>query len=287
MLTAIRKYDNLKVIGSEITKDLNQVYYCDFCNNDVIHHRSESKIKIGHFKHKAGDSHCPNSKGESEIHLQTKLEIYNYIRLNWGKALNIIEVEKWLFGKTIRSDIYIETKRGLKIAIEVQASSLNVSEIKRRTENYTKNNIYTLWILPYDLNRFYGWRSEVGYNEDGSYGKVKDVYGLAQNIRFKEYELFLYRCYFKRLYFWDLSHQTTNDFISIRFEDCHAEQTTYFKEGEERMGGGAKKKTIKSAEGINVALRFNDFQKYDAKEFKESYREYTIPPRKIMVRKIK
>ena len=94
-----------------------------------------------------------------------KLGIYNYIKRNWGDKLLIIEPEKWICNKTIRPDVYIETRKKTKIAIEVQASILPVTEIKRRTEKYYKEGIYVLWVLLYDFHRFYEYRPEYGTKE--------------------------------------------------------------------------------------------------------------------------
>ena len=75
MLVAIRKSDNLKVIGEKIEKDNKAFYYCECCKKEVIHHKSESRIKIGHFKHKIGQSNCPNTTNETQWHFNTKLNL--------------------------------------------------------------------------------------------------------------------------------------------------------------------------------------------------------------------
>ena len=50
--TLICKSDNSRIIGGQKDNVKTESYYCDFCNNTVLHHKSNSKIKIGHFKHK-------------------------------------------------------------------------------------------------------------------------------------------------------------------------------------------------------------------------------------------
>jgi competence CoiA-like predicted nuclease len=152
MLTAIRDTDNKKVVGALIEKDKNATYHCEYCKKEAIHHKSESQVRIGHFKHKQGASHCPNQTNETEWHYKTKYDIYKYIYSNWGDKLKEIEVEKWICNNSIRSDIYLETSKN-KIAIEVQATILTPSEIKRRTAKYFKNGIAVMWILPFEYDR--------------------------------------------------------------------------------------------------------------------------------------
>lgn len=92
MLKAIRQSDNKPVIGALIDKDRNAVYNCDYCKKVVIHHKSDSGEKVGHFKHKPGESHCPNQVKETEEHIRTKLDIYSYIKDGWGSKLRVLEV---------------------------------------------------------------------------------------------------------------------------------------------------------------------------------------------------
>jgi competence CoiA-like predicted nuclease len=278
MLTAIRKSDNIKVIGNFIAKDNTEEYFCEYCGKSLVHHRSDSKIKFGHFKHKQGESDCPNQIKESEYHFKTKLDIYNYIKSGWGKKLKILELEKWICNKTIRSDIYIETNKN-KIAIEVQATILNVSEIKRRTQKYCKNNIYVLWILPFEFNKIWVYKPF----EILSNGIVKTDYYLdrADRCKMKEMEIFLYWTYFKKLIYWDLEHEHSDSFICVGFSEYQSDSVDFWKDGEEHSYSERTAKTIKSVQWVEESLKFTDFRTKFAKEFKAPFRDYVIPERKL------
>lgn len=277
MITAIRKSDNEKVIGSIIPKDKNAEYTCEYCAKNVIHNRSDSRIRIGHFKHKHGDSHCPNQSKESEYHIKTKLDIYDYIKNGWGKKLRLIELEKWICNNSIRPDIYIETRKS-KIAIEVQATILTVSDIKKRTEKYNKNNIHVLWILPFVYSRIWENRIvEMGYGGDEN----KYDWCLSEKVKMKDMEIFLYWAYYKKLIFWDLEHEHSNSFIAVGFEEYKSDDADFWKDGEEHSYSGRTAKTIKSASWIKYNLQFTDFSTTFAKEFKAPYRNYVIPEREL------
>lgn len=102
MLVAIRQSDKKSVIGALIQKDQSAIYVCDYCKNAVIHHKSDSGEKIGHFKHKPGESHCPNQTKETEEHIRTKLDIYEYIKEGWVQGLKFLKSRNGF--ATIKSD---------------------------------------------------------------------------------------------------------------------------------------------------------------------------------------
>lgn len=280
MLTAIRTSDKQKVVGDFIDKNSNETYCCEYCENNVIHHKSNSKIKIGHFKHKSEQSFCPNQR-ETIVHLQTKLQIFNFIKSKWGDKLHLIELEKWICNKTIRPDIYIETKKQTKIAIEVQASVLTVFEIKRRTEKYFDEGIYVLWILPFDYFRFFEYKPKSDWKEDGSWGIIESGYALADKIRLKEYEIFIYWSYFKKIILWDLTQKHSQGFIVAFFEEYTTESVEFRQDGEEHYYDGRKTKVMKVPERIKYDVPFDNFKPTYARFFESNYRNYDIPERKI------
>ncbi|MBI3235242.1 MAG: hypothetical protein HYZ42_14605 [Bacteroidetes bacterium] len=275
MLTAIRINDNIKVVGENIQKDSSSKYICEYCKKYVIHHKAESKVKTGHFKHKIGESHCPNQIKETEYHIKTKLDIYNYINQEWGGKIQLIELEKWICNNTIRPDIYIETKKS-KIAIEVQATILTVSEIKRRTQKYFSNNIYVLWILPFEYSRFWEYKFQFhGYSEDG---KNWD-WSYRDKIRLKEMEIFLYWSNFKKLIFWNLSHEHSKSFVCIELSEYVNEDVEFWRDGESHSYYGKKAKTMKQIENIIYDIPFDRFKTTYCKEFSPPIKEYLIPER--------
>lgn len=148
MLTAIRDIDKIKVVGDLITKNTHDIYFCDYCKRQVIHHKSDARLKIGHFKHKAAND-CPNnSTGESEVHLKMKTQIYNRL-LNDSRIKNV-ELEKWLTNNQLRADVFLETFDGEQAAIEVQVSNLTTDQIASRNMLYDFNDIAVHWVLPFD-----------------------------------------------------------------------------------------------------------------------------------------
>ncbi len=279
MLSSIRKSDHQKVIGDSISKDNTAIYLCEYCDNEVIHHKSESKLKIGHFKHKSSESFCLNSN-ESIEHISIKLGIFNYIEKNWSSQLHLIEVEKWICEKSMRPDIYIETKKKTKIAIEVQATVLTVDEILRRTENYFKENIYVLWVLQYDYNRFFEYRTELYKDDEEKVLVIPDFY-KRKVVRLKEFENFMYWCYYKKLFFWDLSGKHSDGFIVAHLDEHRGEDSEFRKGGESHNYDGRLSKVIKGLISIRPNIKFDQFRPRFAKEFKHPLKNYNIPQRLI------
>lgn len=269
MLTAIRESDKITVIGEEIEKKSDETYFCDYCKNEVIHNKSEIKRKIGHFKHKKERLDCLNNTNESPWHSNTKFDIFKKITTDWGKRLKFIGVEVWLSNNSIRADIYIETLRGTKIAIEVQASCLTFDEIKRRTEKYYRENIYVLWILPYKYERFSELKKEYGWCDDGQWGIMFEDWHYSSNIRLKDYEIFLQKCYYKQLFFWDLEHEYSQNFIAIEFKDRSTDSVEFRRDGEEHSYNGRKTKTTKLVENIRYDIGFERFGPVNANSFQD------------------
>jgi competence CoiA-like predicted nuclease len=270
MLTAIRQSDHQKVIGDYIPRDKAEKYSCAYCNKEVLHNKG--LIKIGHFKHQKGESHCPN-KGESLKHLQIKLAIYNYLKNGWESSFKILEVEKWLFKNAMRPDIYIETKKGNRIALEIQATPITVEQILARTSRYSRNNIYVCWILPYDYGRFH--ENKYDYKCDG------EIQVPSKSIRLKEFELFLYYAYYKKLIFWDLDQDSARQFIVVELDEYFAEDVYLIKKGSGQFFKGRKAKSLKKINAINSNIGFEQFKLTNASPFNPGDKNYKIPGRKL------
>ena len=277
MLTAIRKSDKKKVTGAWIEKNNAESYRCEYCHKNVIHHKSDSGEKIGHFKHKSGESYCPNQVKETEEHIRTKLDIFEYINSGWGNKLQWIELEKWICNNTIRPDVYIETRKS-KIAIEVQATVLTIDEIKRRTTNYYNNGIAVLWVMPYYHHRFMEFKYQAeGYNEETcDFG-----WSYRPNVRLKSMELFLYWAYFKNLFFWEYERVNSNGFIRIRLDRYIGEDVEFRRDGEDHYYSGKIAKTLKTIRYIEFDISFEDFRVENAKEYNVPQSNYQLPKRKL------
>lgn len=279
MLVAIRQSDKKSVIGALIQKDQSAIYVCDYCKNTVIHHKSDSGEKIGHFKHKPGESHCPNQTKETEEHIRTKLDIYEYIKEGWGSKLKVLEIEKWICDNSIRPDVYIETSRN-KIAIEVQATALTVDEIKRRTSKYFKNGIAVLWVMPYYHRRFMEYKYQCeGYNED------EENYGWSYlpSVKLKSMELFLHWAYFKSLYFWEYERVNSTGFIRVKLDKYVGDDVEFRRDGEDHYYYGKTAKTVKTIQSVQCNIEFDEFIVTVANEYNVPQSNYAVPRRKLFL----
>lgn len=274
MLTAIRKSDSLKVIGYEIEKDKNEIYYCDFCDSEVIHHKSKSQVKIGHFKHQKENSSCANNQPESEHHIKTKKDIRDYLHEK-HKSFNIIELEKWICNKSIRPDVYIETAKNTKIAIEVQVSQITVDQMIHRTERYYKNDIHVLWVLVWNLSKIS--KSEYVYN-DCHYGCYNR--DCNHQVKLTEMELFISSLNFNKLIFWDYHHSYGQNFYIVSLDKFIGESSEYYSEsGEYIYHNGRVAKNKKIITDIRYNFHFEEFRPKTHNEFKIPFKSYSIPKR--------
>jgi competence CoiA-like predicted nuclease len=260
MIKAIRKSDNKEIFADE-EKKINEGYFCPKCKGVVIHHHSKTKTRTPHFKHKSLSFNCPNHTNETRWHYDTKYSIYNYLKNEYSSHIVEISLEKWLDGNQ-RADIFIQTKKGNKIVVEVQASIITVDEIKRRTIGYAKNSIYVLWLLKYDNKRF-----SCNTFRDG-YGKV-----YRNSTRLKEMELWLYNAYQGNLYFWNSPF-----FICVGLLNSYSNASSYYSDGEEQYHAGKRLKTIKEIDFNNPNIKFSHFKIF---ELKENYK-LGIPFRRIL-----
>ncbi|MEJ7643898.1 MAG: competence protein CoiA family protein [Chryseolinea sp.] len=226
------------------------------------------------------ENHFVPNQGESIEHIKTKLGIFNYIKSKWGDKLKEMEIEKLICNKTIRPDIYIETKKGNKIAIEVQASALTVSEIKRRTTKYFNEGIYVMWVLLFDYLRFYEFKKEWGTKDDGTWGLIDATYVFRDRVRLKEFEVFLYSAYYRDLIFWDIDQEHSQDFIVIKMSDYWTDDKEFRKDGEDYFYGGKQSKVTKTISFIKKDVTFDKFKPIKGRIFNGG--NYDIPERTIL-----
>lgn len=275
MLTAIRDADNQKVIAINVSKSSN-TYHCPDCDHLVILNKGLKKVH--YFRHRRF-SQCAN-KGESALHMETKLDIYQYLVEKCGSNLIDIEVEQRLSG-ILRADVYFRTRQGNQVAIEVQVSSLTVQEVYRRTELYQSIGIYVLWILPFNYNQFY---RHISADEIAAMRwSFEPGYYLRNTVKFKEYELGIAKLTYNYLTFWDLSHKKSNSFYILKLSDAYGEDSEYYDTdvGDQVFFAGKRLKTIKSIKSyINVDLK--RFTVQSRKRFNPS-NSHTIPERTILL----
>jgi competence CoiA-like predicted nuclease len=276
MLTAIRNSDKKKVIGFEIKKDNNEIYFCDYCDEEVIHHHSKSQIKIGHFKHKS-HSKCANTQPESEAHILTKRDIREYLQESFPKSFKTLELEKWICNKSIRPDVYLETIKGTKIAIEIQASQLTIDQLINRTNKYFNNNIYVLWVLVWP-------KSKISNNDfivrkcylEGCCDQYCD-----HSIKLTEMELLLHWMNFKKLIYWNYKRQEHEQFYIVALEKFISEGAEFYSsEGEYQFFDGRTAKNKKIILDIDYEVSFNKLEPRCHSEFAINNKKYSIPARK-------
>ena len=278
MLTAIRKSDSQKVVGYEIDKDKSESYTCGYCGEVVIHHKSKSQVRIGHFKHK--NSNCPNNVIESTDHILTKKGIKDYLVRKYSRAFQIIEMEKWICNNSIRPDIYIESTRGRRIAIEVQASQLTIDQIINRTKKYTRNNIHVLWVLvwkkskvsssPYMLNQYF-----IAHNCDRF---------CDHTVKLTEMDLFMHWMNYQKLILWD-HEQSHSDagFHIVELEKFVSEDSEYYDEyGDHQYHSGRIAKNKKIIVDIHFDVHFREFYPSHNKKFSIPGKNYELPDRMQM-----
>ncbi len=148
MLSAYDK-ENGYVLATEVQKD-DGPFYCPECQTGLI--LKQGRVKIAHFAHLPNtDCSYAGGEGESEAHIEAKLEIYEALRSQPG--VSKLQVERYL--TEVRPDISF-CFENTYIAIEVQISPLTFDELIRRTTVYTRKNIYVLWTPILSLDMFSG-----------------------------------------------------------------------------------------------------------------------------------
>jgi competence protein CoiA len=140
MLCAIRKSDSTKVIACREEKRCAP-FSCPECHQDLVLKKG-TKV-THHFAHKPPVT-CLYGSGESEAHRQAKMEIFE--TLQKSPLARKIELERSL--GTVRPDVS-GLINNVRVAIEVQISSLSLETIHHRTVEYARKGIYLLWVSPW------------------------------------------------------------------------------------------------------------------------------------------
>lgn len=250
MLRAIDS-NNKSYLAWDAEKDIE--YLCPFCKNSLL--LKKGQIRIHHFSHKPPVS-CVYGSGESEIHYRIKKELYEY--LSKQPNCNKCAIERNL--GSVRPDVslYIDN---IPVAIEIQKSTLDISIMRHRMEEYYKKKIAVLWILPDNEPKLILHKNE-----------------NTMVHRLKEWERYLHAMYYGRLYYW----QGNNSLKAYKFKDFYIEKplSEFYSEdeGEVVIEGGYKykAKSLKIPHSNERVLNIaKDFKRIDKNEFK--YKYITIP----------
>src|SRR5690349_5621910 len=130
MLTAIRLLDR-ETVHAYFLSNSDDKFICPECSEEVVF--KMGKKRVNHFAHTVQLA-CKFALGESDAHRECKLEIYRALRKMPG-VLNVGLEQSLPFG---RPDVCARI-RGVRVAIEVQISSLSIETIQRRTIEYGRN----------------------------------------------------------------------------------------------------------------------------------------------------
>ena len=196
-------------------------FSCPECFSEVI-------IKKGlerehHFAHKPPVT-CQYGSGESQIHYRAKRELYNY--LSDHASCKKCEVERRLNGLRPDVSLYINNT---PVAIEIQKSSIDIGQIIKKAEAYTRLGIYLIYLFP----------------QEGP--KLTFHAGEEQYVcRPSQWEKYLHSLAFGRAYYWAGGLKI----IPIHFDDFRTwveEKEWYDSYGDVQYGGGYWKtaKTMK------------------------------------------
>lgn len=188
MLTATRKTDDKQVMAKDAERS-DGPFYCSFCESDAT--LRKGIVVSHHFAHKPPIT-CEYGTGESELHRQTKQEIYDFLSTDAG--VTKLALERNL--KTVRPDVSCYIGK-TPIAIEVQLSSLSLERIAHRTLEYAKKKIYVLWISPNDERLTHS------------------------HLTIRSWEKWVHALYFGRIYFWDDQQVAVYNFIRRRYRKVH------------------------------------------------------------------
>ncbi len=156
MLTSRNEHGS--VMASAVSKS-DGPFFCIDCEARTM--LKKGGIRIPHFSHYP-DEGCGYGAGETELHREAKLAIYNALKS--CSSVQDLELERPM--GAVRPDIYYYDKGvQAEIAIEVQVSSLQPEEIEERTDEYADQGIYVLWVSPMNGKLVNGERYSPGHWE--------------------------------------------------------------------------------------------------------------------------
>ncbi|MCM3569983.1 competence protein CoiA [Neobacillus mesonae] len=146
MLTACTKTGQTLCLGNEYKKETlllireKEEFICPVCGEEVV-------LKIGdqrifHFAHKQGAACFESYDGETQRHMEGKLQLYH-----WLIGQNIPAILEF-YDREIeqRPDIMFQYQ-GKKYALEFQCSFLPEQVFSKRTKTYLQNGYIPLWII--------------------------------------------------------------------------------------------------------------------------------------------
>lgn len=193
-------------------------FICPDCASDAVVRKCAEKRD--HFAHKARLSPVIGPD-EGELHRECKNEIVRLLQERfpdgkWEKERPIPENKDKKIPE-LRPDASGRIQ-GVRVAIEIQASTLTIGKIIKRARDYTKRQIALLWLVPL--------REPLG-----------DV-----PFRPRLYERYLHSVYYGRTYYWWAGQGLIVKPVHYGPEIRHVEYRDWYDEdGDRHYGGGYDK----------------------------------------------
>lgn len=208
MLTAIRESDFAKVVAKWSERSEGP-FLCPGCRREVS--LRKGNIKAHHFAHKPPIV-CKRGVGESEQHLQIKLEIFEALQAE--SNVTDLELERD-FGISV-ADVYAKIS-GIPVAIEIQRSTLSANEINSRTRNYHQLGVFVLWIA------------------------LPSVALKSEKYSPSAWEKWCHATYFGRVYYWEHGQNLT----PVHFDQysISVPYSSWYENGSEQSAGGYDKRS--------------------------------------------
>jgi len=208
--------DDKKIHADDATK-ADGPFYCPDTFDPLIVRKCIEKRD--HFAYYGRQSQV-YSPGETLLHKNCKIEICNLMKAkfpegNWEIERNI-PLNHRKGSIEARPDISGRIKK-IPVVIEIQASTLKISEIVARSENYKRLGCYVLWIIPL--------KEELGNDE----------------FRPRLFEKYLHEVYFGRVYYWvSYGLKLKPVHFDPVFRDIEVRE--WYEEGELKTVGGYQRK---------------------------------------------
>ena len=223
------------VYASQCTKEEGP-FLCGECFSDAVLRKCTEKID--HFAH-----HCrvsPTANSESKLHSDAKNEICELLSAlypsgKWECEREIPAKPQEGIGK-LKPDISGRIN-GEPVAIEIQASTLSISKILKRTSEYAKRKIALCWIIP-----------------------LSEPLG-DELFRPRLFERYIHSLYFGRTYYWTRGSGLMLTPVHFGKAVRHIEVSAWYEDGELQEAGGYDKtykilKTPIYGSAVNLTTQF-------------------------------
>lgn len=227
MLCANQKL-NSKSVRADSKKKPNGPFLCPECDREVV--LRSGSVRVSHFAHRS-EGPCRYGAGETNDHRRCKQAIYEALLREPGVKNVILEDSLG----TCRPDVFA-TIKNIPVAIEVQISALSMETIIRRTEEYSRQGIYVLWLLQW-----------TPYLDGRRYSP-------------KLWEKWIHAAYFGRVYYWIEGLTVASYHFEPHFS--RVQETSWYSEKGEKIkikGNTRRSKRFRSpirGEMFNLARDF-------------------------------